>query len=131
MIVNYASSIVNKLGASLTDIARVVIYDRHVFIVQATDLHCTIINLGTCITLVEGCWQNQNRRKRKTFFSVSLSQTSLLQSGKRNILFKLCSITSGVFARESFLDIFRHTKDSWSLLQVRILNTRYLDYTKW
>jgi hypothetical protein len=36
MIVNYASSIVNKLQALLTDDTRVVIYDRHVFIVQAT-----------------------------------------------------------------------------------------------
>ncbi len=39
MIINYASSIVNKLEALLTDDARVVIYDRHVFIVfivQAT-----------------------------------------------------------------------------------------------
>ena len=33
-IVNYASSVVNKLEALLTDDARVVIYDRHVFIVQ-------------------------------------------------------------------------------------------------
>ncbi len=37
-IVNYASSIVNKLEALLTDNARVIIYDRHVFIVQATSL---------------------------------------------------------------------------------------------
>ncbi len=37
-IVNYASSIVNKLKALLTDDARVIIYDRHVFIVQATGL---------------------------------------------------------------------------------------------
>ncbi len=36
MIVNYESSIVNKFGASPTDDARVVIYDRHMFIVQAT-----------------------------------------------------------------------------------------------
>ncbi len=35
-IINYDSSIVNKFGASLPDDARVVIYDRHVFIVQAT-----------------------------------------------------------------------------------------------
>ncbi len=35
-IVNYASSVVNKLEALLTDDARVIIYDRHVFIVQAT-----------------------------------------------------------------------------------------------
>ncbi len=38
MIVNYASSIVNKLEALLTDKARVIIYDCHVFIVQATSL---------------------------------------------------------------------------------------------
>jgi hypothetical protein len=35
-IVNYASSVVNKLKALLTDDARVIIYDCHVFIVQAT-----------------------------------------------------------------------------------------------
>ncbi len=37
-IVNYASSIVNKLEALLTDDARVIIYDCHVFIIQATDV---------------------------------------------------------------------------------------------
>jgi hypothetical protein len=36
MIVNYASSGVNKLRASLNDDARVIIYDRHMFIAQAT-----------------------------------------------------------------------------------------------
>jgi hypothetical protein len=35
-IVKYTSNIINKLEALLTDNARVVIYDRHVFIVQAT-----------------------------------------------------------------------------------------------
>jgi hypothetical protein len=35
-IVNDDARIVNKLGASLTDDTRVVIYDRHMFIVQAT-----------------------------------------------------------------------------------------------
>jgi hypothetical protein len=35
MIVNYTSSGVNKLKASLNDDARVIIYDRHMFIVQA------------------------------------------------------------------------------------------------
>ncbi len=35
-IVNFASSIVNKPEALLTDDSRVDIYDRHVFIVQAT-----------------------------------------------------------------------------------------------
>jgi hypothetical protein len=37
-IVNYASSSINKLRASLNDDARVIIYDCHMFIVQATDL---------------------------------------------------------------------------------------------
>ncbi len=36
-IVNYASSGVNKLKASLNDDAGVVIYDCHMFIVQATE----------------------------------------------------------------------------------------------
>ncbi len=36
MIINYASRVINKLEAFLTDDHRVVIYDRHVFIVQAT-----------------------------------------------------------------------------------------------
>ncbi len=35
-IVNDDSGVVNKLEASLTDDARVVIYERHMFIVQAT-----------------------------------------------------------------------------------------------
>ncbi len=34
-IVNDDARIVNKLAASLTDDARVIIYDRHTFIVQA------------------------------------------------------------------------------------------------
>ncbi len=32
------SSAINKLGASLTDDARVIIYDCHLFIVKATDV---------------------------------------------------------------------------------------------
>jgi hypothetical protein len=39
MIVNYASGVVNKLEALLTDDARVIIYDSHVFIVQATGVN--------------------------------------------------------------------------------------------
>jgi hypothetical protein len=35
-IVNDDSRVVNKLEASLTDNARVVIYDRQMFIIQAT-----------------------------------------------------------------------------------------------
>ncbi len=37
MIINDDSSVVNELEASLTDDDRVVIYDRHMFIVQATE----------------------------------------------------------------------------------------------
>ncbi len=36
-IVNDDSSTINNLGASPIDDARVVIYDRHMFIVQATE----------------------------------------------------------------------------------------------
>ncbi len=35
-IVNYSSSLINKFGASLTDNARVIICNFHMFIVQAT-----------------------------------------------------------------------------------------------
>ncbi len=45
MIVNDNSRVINKLEASLTDDARVVIYDCHMFIVQATDLGLTSLNL--------------------------------------------------------------------------------------
>ncbi len=38
MITNEDSGIVNKFEASLTDDARVVIYDLHMFIVQATGI---------------------------------------------------------------------------------------------
>ncbi len=37
-IVNDDSKVINKLETSLTDNARVVIYDRHLFIVQATGI---------------------------------------------------------------------------------------------
>jgi hypothetical protein len=36
IIVNDDSRVINKLETSLTDDARVVIYDRHMFIAQAT-----------------------------------------------------------------------------------------------
>ncbi len=36
MIINDDSGVVNKLKASLTDDARVIIYDHHMFLVQAT-----------------------------------------------------------------------------------------------
>ncbi len=38
-IVNDDSRVVNKLDASFTDDARVVIYDRNMFIIQATNSH--------------------------------------------------------------------------------------------
>ncbi len=44
-IVNNNSSIVNKLETSLIDDARVVIYDCHMFIVQATGLNLNKIIL--------------------------------------------------------------------------------------
>jgi hypothetical protein len=40
-IINDDSRVINKLEASLTDDARVVIYDRNMFIVQASDLFAT------------------------------------------------------------------------------------------
>jgi hypothetical protein len=47
MIVNDDSRVINKLEASLTDDARVVIYDHHMFIVQATDMY---MSLNDCFT---------------------------------------------------------------------------------
>jgi hypothetical protein len=47
MIVNDNSRFVNKLEASLTDDARVIIYDRHMFIVRAPGLN--IIKLCTAL----------------------------------------------------------------------------------
>jgi len=44
-IVNDDSRVINKLEASLTDDARVVIYDHHMFIVQATGIFETIRQL--------------------------------------------------------------------------------------
>jgi hypothetical protein len=41
-IVNDDSRVINKLETSLTDDTIVVIYDRHMFIVQATDYKMTI-----------------------------------------------------------------------------------------
>ncbi len=47
-IVNYASSVINKLEALLTDDTRVVIYNHHVLIVQATHhLRVQTLNLAT------------------------------------------------------------------------------------
>ncbi len=51
-IVNYASSGVYKLTASINDDARVVIYDRHMFIVQA---NVFIIHAAGVILLAPVC----------------------------------------------------------------------------
>ncbi len=52
-IINDDSRVVTKLETSLTDDARVVTYNRHMFIEQATDhLSLFIINKNTNITLV-------------------------------------------------------------------------------
>jgi hypothetical protein len=53
MIVNYASSIVNKLEALLTDDTRVIIYNRHVFIVQASG-HKLLLEVGNNILMIIG-----------------------------------------------------------------------------
>jgi hypothetical protein len=50
MIVNYEFSVVNEFGASLTDDTRVVIYDRQMFIVQATGI-TVLIQLDTLLML--------------------------------------------------------------------------------
>ncbi len=55
MIVKYTSSVVNKLEAFLTDDARVVIYDHHVFIVQAgnTKEGSITVQLTSCLTCLD------------------------------------------------------------------------------
>ncbi len=42
MIIHENSRVISKLETLLTDNARVVIYDRHIFIVQVTDLSPSI-----------------------------------------------------------------------------------------
>jgi hypothetical protein len=44
-IVNDDSRVVNKLETSVADDARVIIYDRHMFIVQATGFSCQLFSL--------------------------------------------------------------------------------------
>jgi hypothetical protein len=53
MIVNDDSRVVNKLEASLTDDTRVIIYDCHMFIVQATDFRYSdkLTNIGLFIEM--------------------------------------------------------------------------------
>ncbi len=46
-IINDDSGVINKLKASLTDDARVVIYNRHMFIVQTTGLRSNVAQVDT------------------------------------------------------------------------------------
>jgi hypothetical protein len=48
MIVNDDSRVINNLEASLTDDARVVIYDRYKFIVQATGFNIAVFQSRAC-----------------------------------------------------------------------------------
>jgi hypothetical protein len=54
MIVNYASSSVNKLKASLNDDTRVIIYDPHMFIVQDTGVRDRIHDSTVSSKLTNG-----------------------------------------------------------------------------
>ncbi len=56
IIINDASSIINKLEAMLTDDTRVIIYDRHVFIVQATGVLALRGSKGRAIFLKIFCY---------------------------------------------------------------------------
>jgi hypothetical protein len=69
-IANYASRIVIKLEALLTNDARVVIYDRHVFIVQATGvnfinilMHGFFVRMTNCHAQVAICCTPKNASK--------------------------------------------------------------------
>jgi hypothetical protein len=68
-IVNDDCRVINKLEASLTDDARVVIYDRHMFIVQATDYTITKA-LGKDKHSSFFATLLVKKRKRKKFFSI-------------------------------------------------------------
>jgi uncharacterized protein involved in propanediol utilization len=62
MIINDDSRVVNKLEASLTDDARVIIYNCHMFIVQATDSwnHIFLITNLTIGTIKDQIFQAQS-----------------------------------------------------------------------
>jgi hypothetical protein len=53
MIVNDDSRVINKLEASLTDDARVIIYNHHMFIVQATVV--SIVNFWHIFEITKHC----------------------------------------------------------------------------
>jgi hypothetical protein len=49
-IINVDSSVINKLETSLTDDARVIIYDRHMFIEKTTRVFLRIFFIQSCCT---------------------------------------------------------------------------------
>jgi hypothetical protein len=86
-IVNDNSSVINKPGASLTDEARVVIYDRHMFIVRPqskpywSNLQCPPLKLSSWTywqTLVETIYKHSglfccrvSGRRKKSFIALA------------------------------------------------------------
>ncbi len=89
MIVNYTSSIVNKLEASLTNDARVIIYDHHVFIVQATGVRIWALNLRIISQLFCSTTVAQPINFKKYFFVVfSLSHSLTLSLSVPLAVFK-------------------------------------------
>ncbi len=86
MIVNYASSGINKLKALLNDDARVIIYDCHMFIVQATWPHTEAHNAYFLTHPHSHHWVCSERQ------ALSLTSLALLVKSKHplysNILFE-------------------------------------------
>ncbi len=57
-IVNDDSRVINNLETSLTDSASVIIYDRHIFIVQATDARMQLDSKTSNLGLLAYCSTN-------------------------------------------------------------------------
>ncbi len=81
-IINDDARVVNKLEASLTGDARVVIYDRHMFIVQASGeewrSECPIRKWR------EGVWIEKKRIKTIENILINLSSNCRQRTGKNN-----------------------------------------------
>jgi hypothetical protein len=94
-IVNDYSRVVNKLETSLTDDARVAIYNRHVFIVQATGL----LKIGKQrqwkrISCKQGAkWQHLSWLTARAFFS--LQQKILVDKKHYNLYLRLVTPSGG------------------------------------
>jgi len=76
------TSSVNKLGASLPDDARVVIYDRHMFIVQATGgqkfIYCCLeLHIALPIYSKQSTQINLNSQKQTTLQDNPVTGTEL------------------------------------------------------